>query len=112
MSLSLVPSAEQNSLSRTLDGRGSLLADACSRANRYLAEIETRRVFPSESALARLERLGGELPPEGESPADVLRVLDEVGSAATVATNAGRYFGFVNGTALPGCVAAQWLAAA
>ena len=112
MSLSRVPSAEQNHLSRTLDATGELLEDACRRATRYVTDIEARRVFPAAAAIAGLEQLGGEMPAEGESPADVLRLLDEVGSAATVATNAGRYFGFVNGAALPGCVAAQWLAAA
>jgi aromatic-L-amino-acid decarboxylase len=52
------------------------------------------------------------MPSGPEPPADVLRLLDEVGSPATVATNGGRYFGFVIGAALPACVAAQWLAAA
>ena len=45
-------------------------------------------------------------------PADVLALLDRVGSPATVATTGGRYFGFVNGGALPASVAANWLASA
>src|SRR5688572_20438303 len=90
----------------------AVYADACERATRYLGDIKTRRVFPSDAAIAALDQLGGPMPSGPEPPADVLRLLDEAGSPATVATNGGRYFGFVIGAALPACVAAQWLAAA
>ena len=42
----------------------------------------------------------------------MLALLDRVGSPATVVTTGGRYFGFVNGGALPASVAASWLASA
>ena len=45
-------------------------------------------------------------------PLDVLDLLDRVGSPATVATAGGRFFGFVNGAALPVSVAATWIASA
>ncbi len=90
----------------------ALLADACSRATRYLNEIENRRVFPSDKDLAALERLREPMPQHPEDPSRILALLDEVGSPATVATNARRYFGFVNGAAYPVCIAAQSLAAA
>ena len=45
-------------------------------------------------------------------PQAVLELLDRLGSPATVATNGGRFFGFVNGGALPASMAATWLAAA
>ncbi|MBV9170371.1 MAG: aspartate aminotransferase family protein, partial [Chloroflexi bacterium] len=51
-------------------------------------------------------------PERGEDAADVLRLLDEVGSPATVASAGGRYFGFVIGSSLPATVAASWLATA
>jgi len=89
-----------------------LLGDAYTRATRYLQDIETRRVFPSDEDVAALKRLGGSMPMQSEDALDILALLDAVGSPATVATNARRYFGFVNGAALPVCVAAQWLAAA
>jgi glutamate/tyrosine decarboxylase-like PLP-dependent enzyme len=51
--------------------------------------------------------------PDGPSdPAEVIRLLDEVGSPATVVSTGGRYFGFVNGGALPASIGAHWLAGA
>jgi glutamate/tyrosine decarboxylase-like PLP-dependent enzyme len=90
----------------------ALLADACTRATRYLNDITARRVFPSEKDIAGLARLREPLPTHPQEPRSILALLDELGSPATVASNAGRYFGFVNGAALPVCIAAQSLAAA
>src|SRR5690606_33785809 len=45
-------------------------------------------------------------------PADIIRMLDEIGSPATTATAGGRYFGFVVGGTLPVTLAANWLATA
>jgi glutamate/tyrosine decarboxylase-like PLP-dependent enzyme len=52
------------------------------------------------------------MPKKGEDPWKVLALLDEVGSPGTVANAGGRYFGFVNGGALPAARAANVLAAA
>lgn len=90
----------------------ALLADACTRAARYLHDIKMRRVFPLEKEIAALARLQGPMPMHPEEPRRILALLDEVGSPATVASNGRRYFGFVNGAALPVCIAAQSLAAA
>ncbi len=89
-----------------------LLNDAALRAATYLERARDRRVAPAASAVEALEALAGPLPDEPAQPHDVLDLLDRVGSPATVATNAGRYFGFVNGGALPASMAATWLAAA
>lgn len=89
-----------------------LLSDVATRASRYLAGINERSVAPSSEAIARLQQLGGPLPEVSADPAELLALLDEIGSPATVATSGGRYFGFVVGGALPASLAANWLAGA
>ncbi len=89
-----------------------LLRDVARRASAYLRAIADRRTSPQPADVARLERLGGELPDRPADPADVLALLDEIGSPGTVATTGGRYFGFVIGGALPAALAANWLAGA
>lgn len=90
----------------------SILPDAAGRASRYLDELEDRKVPPDPAAIRALDRLGGPIPTEGETPEQVLALLDEVGSPATVASAGGRYFGFVIGSGLPVALAANWLAGA
>ena len=94
------------------DDTSALLADACARATRHLSEVKTRHVFPKDKDIAALARLREPMPVHGDDPSRILALLDEVGSPATVAQNAPRYFGFVNGASYPVCVAAQSLAAA
>ena len=90
----------------------TLLFDAAERSTRYLEAIPGRRASPSPEAIDHLARLGGPLPDVGDNPAAVLATLDEIGSPATVANTGGRFFGFVQGGALPATVAANWLAGA
>src|SRR5262245_58408704 len=89
-----------------------VLGDAATRAGAYLRESVTRRVAPSPAAIEGLSELGGALPDAPSAPRDVLALLDRVGSPATVVTAGGRYFGFVNGGALPACLAASWMVSA
>jgi glutamate/tyrosine decarboxylase-like PLP-dependent enzyme len=90
----------------------ALLAGAAARSGRYLASIDERPVVPDAAALAGLDRFDEPLPEVAGDPAATLALLDEAGSAATVASAGSRYFGFVVGGSYPVAVAASWLATA
>jgi glutamate/tyrosine decarboxylase-like PLP-dependent enzyme len=90
----------------------TLLADAASRAARYLADVKERSVAPTPEAVSALARLAPPLPARGLAAEEVLALLDEAGSPATLATAGPRFFGFVIGGSLPATVAASVLAAA
>ncbi|MDI9678723.1 aspartate aminotransferase family protein, partial [Burkholderia cenocepacia] len=87
----------------------SLLADADRRAHAYLAATNERRAFPDAAALAGLAAFDEPLPDAGRPADDVLRLLDEHGTPATVASNGPNYFGFVIGATLPAAAAAERL---
>ena len=87
-----------------------VLTEAAARAQQYLRTIHGRHVGVPPEALDKLPALGGVLPARGQDPRSVLKLLDEIGSPATMATMGGRFFGGVIGGALPTTVAAHWLA--
>jgi glutamate/tyrosine decarboxylase-like PLP-dependent enzyme len=89
-----------------------VLGLAARKALAYLQTVGSRGVAPSPSAVLDLAQFEGPLPEEPGDAFCVLDLLDRVGSPATVATAGGRFFGFVNGAALPVSVAATWIASA
>jgi glutamate/tyrosine decarboxylase-like PLP-dependent enzyme len=95
-----------------LAGRPALLQDASQRALAYLGGLAERPVAPAAEAVAAVDRLDFALPGPGLEASEVLRMLDEFGSPATVASAGPRYFGFVTGGTLPVAQAAAWLGAA
>ena len=95
-----------------MHSNSSLLTDVHNRIRAYTSAINDRAVFPTPAALDALSELDTPLPDDPTDPAQVLDMLDEIGSPATVATSGGRYFGFVTGGVLPAAQAAALLAAA
>jgi glutamate/tyrosine decarboxylase-like PLP-dependent enzyme len=89
-----------------------ILDDAATRARRYLRSLDDRSVAPDPAAVAALQRLDEPLPAASSPPQQVLALLDEMVSPATMAMAGPRFFGFVIGGALPVTVASNWLTTA
>lgn len=89
----------------------ALIQDAADRASTFLEQRPKSPVFPTPEAIHGLDALAPF--PHGPSrPEEVLRLLDEHASPATVASTGGRYYGYVIGGALPATVASHILATA
>jgi len=94
------------------DSLKTLLDDAARRGIAYRQSCGDRAVAPSADAIAAVQRLVEPLGEEGLSGAEVLALLDEIGSPATMAMAGPRFFGFVIGGSLPVTVATNWLSTA
>jgi glutamate/tyrosine decarboxylase-like PLP-dependent enzyme len=79
------------------------------RSRNYLRGIDKRRVYPSEAEIAALAQFREPFPESPSEATAIVRLLDEIGSPATVTTTGGRYFGFVIGGTLPAALAASRL---
>ncbi len=89
--------------------RDALLQNAAQQARRYLEGVNDRPVGATVAEGELRRRLGG---PLAEAGRDAVEVIDELAAAAcdgTVATQGGRFFGFVVGSSLPVATAADFL---
>lgn len=88
------------------------MQDAFERVETYLSGITQQRVFPSAEQLELLGHFDESLPEHSSEALEVLRLLDTYGSPNTVASQGGRYFGFVTGSVTPAALAAKLLGTA
>jgi glutamate/tyrosine decarboxylase-like PLP-dependent enzyme len=87
----------------------ALYKQAQGYAFEYADGVAERPVFPSQQAMADLEQFVETLPSNRGDAGSILQQLHQYGSPASVAQTGGRYFGFVNGGALPVTLATKWL---
>ena len=89
-----------------------LLTDAAERSINYRENNVERTVAPSSSAVKGVAAFVEPMPERGTNDSEVLALLDTIGSPATMAMAAPRFFGFVIGGSLPVTVATNWLTTA
>jgi glutamate/tyrosine decarboxylase-like PLP-dependent enzyme len=87
------------------------LAQVLAYARTYIDARGSREVWPRTTLVDLRSGMGGALPEESVSPANVIHDLIRAADPGIVTTTGPRYFGFVTGGAVPATVAAEWLAA-
>lgn len=88
------------------------LLSSAMKAIDYLQDIEERKVAPSQISLENLVVFEETMPVIGKGVLETIDFLHHFGSPATMASNGGRYFGFVIGGTHTAAMAAHWLATA
>jgi glutamate/tyrosine decarboxylase-like PLP-dependent enzyme len=78
-------------------------------ATDFLQGLPERQVGAAAGREELLAALGGELPDDGIDAVDVIKSLAAAAEPGLVATQSGRFFGFVVGGASPAGIAADWL---
>lgn len=76
----------------------------------YMNNIHDQPVFPDQNSIEDLKIFREQLSAGPGDPHEIIKMLHDQGSPATVAQTGGRYFGFVNGGIIPVSLAAKWLA--
>ena len=85
----------------------SVFLKAHQHALNYLSTAFERNVYPSPEALKDLSKFEEAMPVESGSANEIIDLLNQYGSPATVTHIGGRYFGFVNGGVIPASLAAK-----
>ena len=84
-----------------------LLNEAARRASTYRGEVATDPVRPDPGA--DLSEIGGPFPEDGTDPGQVIKLIDEVVTPATMGFSNPRFYGWVIGGVYPVALAADWL---
>jgi glutamate/tyrosine decarboxylase-like PLP-dependent enzyme len=87
-----------------------LLQETARRAIRYRRELVTEPIRPEPAA--DLTALGGDFPDGPTDPREVLELMDEVGTPATMGFSSPRFYGWVIGGVHPVALAADWMVSA
>lgn len=93
---------------KELEGK-ELFIQAQEYSFKYIDGIETMDVYPSEANLHQLNHFEEPLQEETITAKEVIDQLNQFGTPGTIAQTGGRYFGFVNGGAVPVSLGAKWL---
>lgn len=75
----------------------------------YIDEVESMDVYPSKANIDQLDKFEETLQEESISAEKVIEMLNDIGGPGTIAQTEGRYFGFVNGGAIPVSLGVKWL---
>ena len=75
----------------------------------YVDKVFERNVYPTNEAIEKLSVFDEVFPDNSNSSEEVVKLLHEFGSPATVTQIGGRYFGLVIGGIIPTALAAKWL---
>tara|TARA_R100001244_G_scaffold86820_10_gene66511 strand:+ start:49824 stop:51248 length:1425 start_codon:yes stop_codon:yes gene_type:complete len=89
-----------------------VLEDASAYAAEYIANVAHRRVSPDAAMMEGMQRFDSPMPERVGDPRETLRLLHKLGSPATMATTAGRFFGLAVGGTLPAAMGARVLSTA
>jgi glutamate/tyrosine decarboxylase-like PLP-dependent enzyme len=94
------------------DDYDAALDRAVQRSKQWLSSIPGRQVGPVQSADEILLKLGGPLPEQGRDAEAVIDELADGAEPGLMASQSGRFFGWVMGGTLPAALASDWLVSA
>ncbi len=105
-------SSRRGILHAAVDSERELLRRVGELAADYLESLDTRPVTPRVGHDEIRRRLAVDLPGASSDPLEVVAALAAGAEPGLVASQGGRYFGFVTGASLPAALAADWLVSA